>query len=86
MQDVTESLNRSVAVVPSDTVPIAFAGGLPIPSFARRLFVGTGGTVKVLTLGGDTVTYTVPTGGYVRMNVTQVFSTGTSAALIVAEY
>lgn len=51
------------------------------------LWVGGAGTVKVVTAGGQTVTITAPIGilgGTAPLNVTKVFSTGTSATLMVA--
>jgi hypothetical protein len=89
--EVADSLTRAVVVVPSDTNPLSaqFSGPNP-PAFARRLWCGEGGTVivTVVTLGGDTVTYTMTTPDYIRMKCLYVKATGTTApaGTIVAEY
>jgi hypothetical protein len=45
------------------------------------LYVGTAGDVRVLTIGGDTVTFTaVPAGTFMPVSVKRVYSTGTVAA------
>jgi len=78
--------NRAAAVVASDTVNI--------PSVSDEngkgnkgcvLYVGSGGDLKVLTAGGDTVTFAgVPTGSFIPVQVLRVFSTDTTASSIVA--
>ena len=45
------------------------------------LYVGTAGNIRVLTIGGDTVTFTaVPAGTFIPVSVKRVYSTGTVAA------
>jgi len=49
------------------------------------LYVGGVGNLKVLTVGGNEVTFTdVPTGTFVPVQVLRVFATGTTATNIVA--
>lgn len=49
------------------------------------LYVGTGGALRVLTAGGQVVTFASVLGGtFFPVQVLKVFSTGTSAANIVA--
>lgn len=49
------------------------------------LYVGTGGTLKVLTSGNDIVTFVnIQDGIFLPVNVLKVFSTGTSALNIIA--
>jgi hypothetical protein len=75
---------RAAAVTPSNTVNIPSISG---PTDARPcvLYVGTGGTLKVLTEGGDEVTFTnIQDGSFFPVNVIKVFSTGTSATNIIA--
>lgn len=49
------------------------------------LYVGTGGNIRVLTAGGQDVTFASVLGGtFFPVQVLKVFSTGTSAANIVA--
>ncbi len=77
---------RAAAVTPSDTVDI--------PSVSNQdgsgnngcvLYVGTGGTLKVTTIGGDEVTFTgIVSGTFVPVQVIRVWATGTSASNILA--
>lgn len=49
------------------------------------IYVGTGGNLHVLTHGGDDVVFSNVLGGtFIPVQVLKVFSTGTSAANIVA--
>ena len=78
--------SRAAAVVPSDTVNI--------PSVSSQdgrgnngcvLYVGVGGNLRVLTAGGDDVTFTgIQNGEFLPVNVVRVFATGTSATGIIA--
>ena len=49
------------------------------------LHVGTGGTLKVDTEGGSTITLTVGS-GFIPISVKRVYSTGTTATPITALY
>jgi hypothetical protein len=84
-QVVDFSCSRAVAVTPSDTVPVSF-GTSPLPSYFRRLHVGGPGAVKVLTTSGDAVVYLAAIAGYLWVQGTLVYATGTTATSIVAEY
>lgn len=65
------------AVTPSDTVGFTYN--------ARSLYVGTGGTVVLLTLGGTALTFVnVPSGSILPIQCSRVNSTGTTASNIVA--
>jgi hypothetical protein len=78
--------SRAVAVIPSNTDDI--------PSISSQngrgnngcvLYVGTGGNLRVLTAGGDDVTFAgFPNGGFLPVNVVRVYLTGTSASDILA--
>jgi hypothetical protein len=74
---------RAAAVTPSDTVNIpAITGG---SNNGCVLYVGGAGNLKVLTVGGDEVTFTaIPVGTFVPVQVLKVFATGTTATNIVA--
>lgn len=74
---------RAAAVTPSNTANIpALTGG---SNNGCVLYVGTGGDVKVLTIGGDEVTFSnIPEGTFMPVHVLRVFSTGTTATDIVA--
>ncbi|GGH36433.1 hypothetical protein SAMN05444007_108263 [Cribrihabitans marinus] len=68
---------HAAAVTPNDTVD------LDPP--ARSLFIGTGGNVRVLTYGSETVDFKgVQTGHVLPMHVRRVLASGTTAADIVA--
>jgi hypothetical protein len=77
---------RGAAVTPSDTVNI--------PSVSTEdgsgnngcvLYVGGTGNLRVLTAGGDTITFTnMPAGTFVPVQVLRVYATSTTATNIVA--
>jgi hypothetical protein len=77
---------RAAVVVPSNTVNIPYVGGDgTTPSWPCVLYVGGTGDVRVLTEGGDDVTFFGFQGGnFIPVNVVRVFSTGTNATNIVA--
>ncbi len=78
--------NRASVVVASDT--------LNIPSISSEsgrgnngcvLYVGTGGDLRVLTAGGDDVTFTsLPSGSFLPVQVIRVFATNTTASSVIA--
>ena len=64
------------AITPSD--------GAALTLYARALYVGGAGDVKVQTRKGTTVTFSaVPGGSILPVGVGQVFATGTTATLIL---
>jgi hypothetical protein len=77
---------RAAVVTPSNTVNI--------PNVASQdgsgnngcvLYVGTKGNIKVMTVGGDEVTFTnIQDGSFIPVQVLRVFSTGTTASNIIA--
>lgn len=77
---------RAAAVTPSNTANI--------PSVSSQdgsgnngcvLYVGTKGNLKVMTVGGDEVTFTnIQDGSFIPVQVLKVFATGTTASNIVA--
>jgi len=71
--------DHAAVVTPSDTANL--------PKSARVLWVGGAGNVKVDTVSGDTVTInSVAAGTLLPIQVRRVYSTGTSATLMVALY
>jgi len=68
---------RAAAVTPSNTVDIpSVTGG---SNNGCTLYVGGTGSVKVLTIGGDEVTFSADPGGtYMSKQVLRVFPTRTS--------
>ena len=92
----TRSLNNSGNVAPcqdaetavqSDTVNLTTlaSGGVPGKAYCyRALYVSGAGDVKVVTMGGSTVTFSaVPAGTVLPVAVVRVFSTGTTATGLV---
>jgi len=75
---------RASSVTPSNTVNIPSISGNTTAQ-ACVLYIGTGGSLKVLTEGGDEVTFTnIQDGTFFPVNVLRVFSTGTDATGIIA--
>lgn len=68
---------RALAVTPSDSTALTL--------FPRALYIGGAGAVSVLTLGGDTVTFSgLAAGQILPVRVQRVNATGTTATNIVA--
>ena len=75
---------RAAAVTPSDTDNIpSISGGTNTQPCV--LYIGTGGTLRVLTEGNDDVSFVnVSSGTFFPINVLKVFSEGTNAGDIIA--
>lgn len=77
-------VGRAAAVTPSNTVDIPSVSG-GTSNNGCVLYVGGAGDLKVDTVGGDAVTFVaVPAGSFIPVQVTRVYSTGTTATSIVA--
>ena len=77
--------SRAATVTPSDTVDIPNIASSTTRNNGCVLYVGSGGDLKVLTAGGDEVTFVgFPTGGFLPVQVVRVFATDTTAASILA--
>ncbi len=75
--------NRAVSVTPSNIVNIS--EGTEAPKSGSVLYIGTGGDLKVLTVGNDEITFTnIQDGSFLPVQVLRVFSTGTTASNILA--
>jgi hypothetical protein len=75
--------SRAAVVTKSDTVDIPNPGNGQVEGCV--LYVGTGGILRVLTAGGDDITFTnVPNGFLTTFQVIRVFNTTTTANNIVA--
>lgn len=75
--------SRAAVVTKSDTVDIPNPGNGEVEGCV--LYVGTGGILRVLTAGGDDITFTnVPNGFLTTFQVIRVFNTTTTANNIVA--
>lgn len=75
--------SRAKAVTKSDTVDIPNPGNGQVEGCV--LYVGTGGILRVLTAGGDDITFqNVPNGTFIPVQVVRVFDSTTTALNIVA--
>lgn len=75
--------SRATVVTKSDTVDIPNPGNGEVEGCV--LYVGTGGILRVLTAGGDDITFHgVPNGTFIPVQVVRVFDTTTTANNIVA--
>ncbi len=77
---------RAAVVTKSDTVDIPDpSGGVNNGCVLYVGTAGTGGVLRVLTVGGDDVTfYNVANGTFIPVQVLRVFSTDTTASNILA--
>jgi hypothetical protein len=74
---------RAAVVTKSDTVNIPNPGNGEVEGCV--LYVGTGGTLRVFTAGGDDITLlNVANGTFIPLQVIRVFATTTTANNIVA--
>ena len=70
-----------VSVTPSDTVNITGIN----PNTPATLFVGTGGNIQVITIGGSTlILNNIADGSFLPIQVTRVMATSTTAGDIIA--
>jgi hypothetical protein len=76
LQTLDSPAAHAFAVTTSDSSDLSTA--------ARALYVGTGGDIKVTTIGGETVTFTSVAAGFFPIRVSRVFATGTTATGIIA--
>jgi hypothetical protein len=76
-------VQRGASVTPSNTADIpSISGGT---NNGCVLYVGSAGNLKVLTSGGDEITFVaLNAGSFIPVQVVRVFSTGTSCTNIVA--
>jgi len=80
-RDAGGPARRAVAVTPSDTVDLT--------AYAKALYVGAAGNVRVLTVGaedGDAVTFANHPVGWLPVQARRVLATGTTATQIVAAF
>ena len=67
---------HAAVVTPSDTVDLANA--------TRAILVGTGGDLKVTTVGGETVVIPAAPVGVLPLQVTRIWATSTAASNLTA--
>lgn len=75
--DISAPPSNAQQVIPSDT------GDLPFVT--RAIYVGTAGDVRLRTHNGQDVIYKDLVGGKV-IRATRIYSTGTTAGAIIAEW
>jgi hypothetical protein len=74
---------KAKVVTPSNTVDIT--KNVSDINTGCVLYIGTGGDLKVKTIGGDEVTFVnIQDGSFLPVQVLRVFATGTSATNILA--
>lgn len=78
--------NRAVKVTPSNTDNIpSLSSESGTPNRGCVLYIGIGGDLKVLTVGGDEVVFNnIPDGTFLPVQVVRVFETETIAEKIIA--
>lgn len=70
---------HAFAIATSDTVDLS--------QITRAVYVGGAGDVKIKTVSGETVTFSgAPVGMILPVRVARVFTTGTTATLLVGLY
>jgi hypothetical protein len=77
---------RAVVVTPSNTANIPnVASQDGLGNNGSVLYVGNTGNLKVMTVGGDEVTFVnIQGGSFIPVQVLRVFATGTTASNIIA--
>ena len=77
---------RAVVVTPSTTANIPnVASEDGLGNNGNVLYVGNTGNLKVMTVGGDEVTFfNIQGGSFLPIQVLRVFATGTTASNIIA--
>ena len=74
---------HGLLVYPSDVYTLSYQFNSTTQS--SNLYVGTGGNIRVLTAGGDDITfYNVQSGSFLPVHASKVFLTGTTASNILA--
>lgn len=85
-QDDFGSHGEGLAAPAKHAAVVTPADGADLAHASRSLYIGTGGTLKVTTLGGETLTITVGDNMMLPLRVVRVFSTGTTATDILSLY
>jgi len=82
-----EQAYNAQVVTPNDEADILLAGGVitEASNNGACLYIGTGGSLKVTMLGGQTVTFVnVPNGLFMPIQVRRVWDTDTDCTDIIA--
>lgn len=85
MVDTFDSHATSITSPPSNAAPVTPDDATDLPFVSRAIYIGAPGDVRVLTLGGQDLTYRGLSGTKV-LRVVRVFASGTTAGEIIAEW
>lgn len=72
---LTGPCSDAIEITPDDTNDLS--------SVVRCLYIGAAGTIKIKTVAGNDVTFTVPSGTLLPWGAQRVYATGTTASGIV---
>ena len=87
MIDLFKSFARTLSGPPGGAFDITPADNTDLAFVTRRISVGTGGNLAVMTKDGQTVIYkNLPDGSEKVIRATRVLATGTTATDLVGEY
>lgn len=85
MTDVFESYRTGLESPAKNAAAVTPSNDNDLTTDARALYVGTSGNVRIITTGGDTVTFTGVIGGsIIPIRTARVTATGTTASNILA--
>ena len=82
--DTFEGFARRPAGGPSNLVEITPDDAADMTSLAHWIYVGTGGSLRITTGAGQTVTFTSILPGWHAIEVARVHATGTTATDLIA--
>jgi hypothetical protein len=78
MSGLIDPANGAFLITPSDSANLA--------QNTTGIYAGGAGEVKVDMINGDTVTFTVPAGVVLPIQIRKVYATGTTASGVVGLY
>lgn len=85
MVDTFDSHAASITAPPSNAALVSPSDTADLPFVSRAIYVGTPGDVRVMTQGGQDITYKALSGTKI-LRVERVYATGTTAADIIIEW
>jgi len=85
MVDTFDSHSVSITAPPSNAASATPSDTSDLPFVSRAVYVGTSGDLRVLTQGGQDVTYKGISGTKI-LRVERIFATGTTASDIIYEW
>lgn len=86
MSDSFENHASSLSSPPRSAFDVSVDDLSDLPNASRCINVSQSGTVRVMTVGGDTVTFYVAAGIQFPVRAKRILATGTTATGIVASY